>query len=90
MLLVWFGLLNRHLSGKSCHSVGGVFSFVILVISCFGFEDGVWLLIAPVPVHCLLVAFKHILRCQPRPQFLKWYKTFSWLFGSHDNPLTRQ
>ena len=31
---------------------------------------------------------KSILRCQPRPQFLKWYKTFSWLFGSHDNPLT--
>ena len=32
---------------------------------------------------------KHVLRRQPRPQFLKWYKTFSWLFGSHDNPLTR-
>ena len=32
------------------------------------------------------------LRAQPHPhpQFLKWYKTFSWLFGSHDNPLTRQ
>ena len=23
------------------------------------------------------------------PQFLTWYKTFSWLFGSHENPLTR-
>ena len=22
---------------------------------------------------------KHVLRGQPRPQFLKWYKTFSWL-----------
>ena len=27
---------------------------------------------------------KHVLRRQPRPQFLKWYKTFRWLFGSHD------
>ena len=31
----------------------------------------------------------HVLRCQPCPQFLKWYKTFSWLFGSHDNHLIR-
>ena len=31
-----------------------------------------------------------VLRVQPHPQFLKWYKTLSWLFGSHDNPLTRQ
>ena len=30
------------------------------------------------------------LRAQPYPQFLKWYKTFSCLFGSHDNHLTRQ
>ena len=21
---------------------------------------------------------------------VQWYKTFSWLFGSHDNPLTLQ
>ena len=33
---------------------------------------------------------KLVLRAQPHPQFLKWYKTFSWLFGSHDNTLTRQ
>ena len=33
---------------------------------------------------------KLIFRAQHHPQFLKWYKTFSWLFGSHDNPLTRQ
>ena len=32
---------------------------------------------------------KHALRRQTRPQFLKWYKTFIWLLGSHDNPLTR-
>ena len=29
-----------------------------------------------------------ILRRQPRPQFLKWYKTFNWLFGLHDKSLT--
>ena len=33
---------------------------------------------------------KLVLGRQPRPQFLKWYKKFSRLFGSHDNPLTRQ
>ena len=33
---------------------------------------------------------KLVLRAQAHHQFLKWYKTFSWLFGSHDNPLTRQ
>ena len=31
-----------------------------------------------------------VLQAQPQPQFLKWYKTFSWLFSLHDNPLTRQ
>ena len=30
-----------------------------------------------------------ILRHQLRPKFLKWLEIFSWLFGSHDNPLTR-
>ena len=30
---------------------------------------------------------KLVLCAQPHPQFLKWYKTFSWLFGSHDNLL---
>ena len=30
---------------------------------------------------------KLVLRAQPHNQFLKWYKTFSWLFGSHDSPL---
>ena len=33
---------------------------------------------------------KLVVRAQPHPKFLKWYKTFSWLFSSHDNPLTRQ
>ena len=31
-----------------------------------------------------------VLRRQPRPQFLMWYKTINWLFGSHVNLLTRQ
>ena len=30
---------------------------VILVISRFGFEGGVWFLIAAVPVHCILATF---------------------------------
>ena len=38
----------------------------------------------------VLKGLKLVLRAQPNPQFLKWYKTFSWLFGSHDNLLTRQ
>ena len=33
---------------------------------------------------------KQALRRQPHPQVFKWYKPFSWLFGSLDNPLTRQ
>ena len=33
---------------------------------------------------------KLVLRAQTHSQFMKWYKTFIWLFGSHDNPLTRQ
>ena len=33
---------------------------------------------------------KSILRRQLRPRFLKWYKTFNRLLGSHDNPLTRR
>ena len=37
-----------------------------------------------------LLVLKIVLRAQPHPQFLKWYKTFSWLFSSHDNTLTRQ
>ena len=32
---------------------------------------------------------KLVLSAQPHPQFLQWYKTFSWLFVSHDNPPTR-
>ena len=30
---------------------------ILVFLSRFGFEGGVWFLIAPVPVHCLLVTF---------------------------------
>ena len=33
-----------------------IMSFCIFVISRFGLEGGIWVLIVPVPVHCLLVA----------------------------------
>ena len=44
----------------AARSVGHLFSlffflFVILFISRFGFKSGIWLLIAPVPVHCFLL-----------------------------------
>ena len=62
ILLVWFGLLSDHLLGNSC-PIGWPFVliafclFVVLVISHFDFEDGICLLIALVPVHCLLITF---------------------------------
>ena len=43
---------------RAAHSVDVMFFvirlFVILVISRFGFEGRIWVLIAPVPGHCLL------------------------------------
>ena len=59
ILLNRFGLLSRHLLRKSCPlgwpCVLIVYCpFVILDFSCFGFEGGVWFLIAAVPVLCLL------------------------------------
>ena len=44
---------------RAAHSVDHMFSlyfdYVILVISRFGFEGGIWFLIAPVLGHCILV-----------------------------------
>ena len=62
ILLVWLVLLSGHLLGKSCPlgwpCVLIIFClFVILVISRYGIEGGVWFLVEPVPVHCLLVTF---------------------------------
>ena len=57
-----FWLLSDHLCENSC-PLGWPFVlivfclFVILVISYFGFESRICLLIAPVPVHCVLVTF---------------------------------
>ena len=47
---------------RAAQSVDHMFSlyfdfFVILVISRFSFEGSIWVLIAPVPGHCLLVTF---------------------------------
>ena len=43
---------------RVAHSVPRVFSLkIILVISQFGFEGGPFVLIAPVPVHCLSFTF---------------------------------
>ena len=53
--LVRFVLLSGHLSGKSCPLGWPYVLLVFLVIFCFGFEGGVWVLIAPVPVHRTLV-----------------------------------
>ena len=57
-----FWLLSDQLLDNSCPFdwpfVFIVFClFVILVISHFGFESRICLLIAPVPVHCFLVTF---------------------------------
>ena len=46
---------------RAVHSVDHVFSLcnllVILVSFCFGFEGGIWALIAPVLGHCLLFTY---------------------------------
>ena len=38
-----------------------LYSFEILVIACFGFEGGIWVLIAPVSVHCILVTDSNVI-----------------------------
>ena len=61
--IVRFRLLRGHYLGKSC-SLGWpyvlfAFCLFVIVISRFGFDDGSWVLIDPVPGHCLLVSFTH-------------------------------
>ena len=62
IVLVWSRLLSGHLLGESwplltlCSPLQCL--FVILVISRFGFEGGIWVLIVRVPIYCLLVAFR--------------------------------
>ena len=60
LLLVPCGLLSGHLPTQLAvcsYCIFVFFLFVILVFPRFGFEGGVWFLIAPVPVHCLRVTF---------------------------------
>ena len=71
IILVRFRLLSGHLfffwggggggEGRAAPSVDHMFSlyfdFVILVISRFGFVGGIWVLIAQVPGHYILVTF---------------------------------
>ena len=67
IVLVRSRLLSGHLFGKElsarltiCSLYIMSINFVILVISRFDFEGIIWVLIAPVPVHCLRVSpFKH-------------------------------
>ena len=60
--LVRFGLLSGHLLGNSCplgwsYVLIDFCLFVILFISHFGLKSWIWLLIAPVPVHCCSITF---------------------------------
>ena len=64
LFLVKFRLLSCHLLGKSC-SLGLPYDFFVFcqikrvfVISRFGFEGMIWVLIAPVPGHFILVTLK--------------------------------
>ena len=50
---------------RAAHSVDHIFSFnfdffIIQGMSRFDFEGGVWVLIAPVPGHCILATFFQI------------------------------
>ena len=64
LFLVRFGLLSGHLLENSC-SLGlpcvlfVVWLFVVLVISCFGFQGPIRVLIASVPDICILFTFNH-------------------------------
>ena len=64
IILVRFGLLSRHLLGKSFslsrpYVLFVVLLIVILVISRFGFNGRICVPIALVPGHCLLVTFRN-------------------------------
>ena len=50
-------LLSNHLSEKSCSIVCYfyILTIVILAISHFGFEGGIWVLVASVAGHCILI-----------------------------------
>ena len=64
-ILVRFELLSGHLSGNCC-PLGWPYLlivfclFVFLFISHFDFKSGIWLMIAPVPVHCFSILFSSL------------------------------
>ena len=70
IILVRFRLLSGHPLRKSC-SLGWPYvhfiflPFLILFIISFGFEDGIWILIAPVHDHCILVTFTYFITQNP-------------------------
>ena len=63
IILVRFGLLSGHLFGKELLTrltilhLYYILTIVILAISRFGFEGGIWVLISSIPSHCILVTF---------------------------------
>ena len=70
------GQLLRKNCSLGCPYVLFVFwLFVILVISRSGFEGGIWVLIAPVHGHCILVTVRKrlCLSCNSNPSFSKRY-----------------
>ena len=58
LFLVRFGLLSGHFWERAAHAVDQMLSvlrlFVILVISGFGFEGWIWVLIVSFPDFCIL------------------------------------
>ena len=57
IILVRFQLLSELLWEIAAHSVDHMFSFVILVISRFGFEGWIWVLTATLPDFCILFIY---------------------------------
>ena len=75
LFLFWFRLLSGHLLGKNC-SLGRPYFlfvfclFVILVISYFGFEGGIWVLIAQFLDISYLLPLCFRVRCNTFPSFV--------------------
>ena len=53
--------------------LGYLLLFVILVITHLGFESGIWVLIAPVPGHCILVSVNVVKSYQTFTILLQWH-----------------
>ena len=95
--LVWFRLLSGHHLGKIC-SLGWllvhvvILLIVILVISHFGFEDWIWVLIASAPDHCLLVTcslfFTFVPHLEPEYPLVK--KCITYIYTKCQNGMLGQ